>query len=221
MGGYVTFDIFSHTGRVFLYVGGHLFQGTVIELVFELGGKISGLRRLVLSHPGETVVVGPLLFKGIAVTCPSPEFRFLQMNGLHARINGPLHMAFYIVQKGSRGDYVGNIPSMPDGFAVAFHLPFLKMRSSVESAPEIILILPPGDPGHKMDGIAFFSVLVYPLLKGHVGIIDPVHNGNIGTDVVLRLPGGGDLKGGFFLSPGRIACKQRNAKQFAGSKSVV
>src|SRR5690606_22170651 len=166
-------------GRVFLYVGGHLFQGTVIELVFELGGKISGLRRLVLSHPGKTVVVGPLLFKGIAVTCPSPEFRFLQMNGLHARINGPLHMAFYIVQKGSRGDYVGNIPSMPDGFAVAFYLPFIKMRSSGSFALEIIPSLSAGNAGHQMDRIAFFSVLIYPLLNGQSVNSDPVHAGNI------------------------------------------
>ncbi len=174
-------------------------------MIFEFGGEVGGLRRLVLGTPGCAVIGFPLALEGFAVAAAGPEFRFLQEDGVHAGINHPLDVTLLeVFQVVFRRYNVGDHPAVPDGVAVLLYLAFVQVPLAIPFSGEIVLVFTPGDAGHEMGRIALFlpgSQTVFQALATAVPVggvaSHAVHHHGIGPVVDVFIPAAGGLEGGF------------------------
>ena len=159
MSRHITLDIQSFRLSVLFCIGENLVQRIIIQMIFQFVGKIGILRRFVLRSPGEIIIFLPFGLESFAVSATHPELRFLQIDGGDSGINDSFDLCFLHIADKTLGGYdIGNQMAVSDLISIAVALSFFQMPVySVPLSQKIVLIVAPGNSGHKLRQIPFIS----------------------------------------------------------------
>ena len=186
----------------------------IVEVIFQLIGKVSILGRFMLRSPGEIIIFLPFRLEGFAISATHPEFRFLQIDRSNSGINHPLYLRFLHITNKTFGRYnVGYQVSVSYLVSVTIPLTFFQVTVySIPFAEEIVLIISPCHSGHKLCLISLVSPRLNTLFKRNSPFIEcAIYHRSIGTHICFRFPRFGCLKSCFrFLAVNRLSLSKGN-----------
>lgn len=192
--------------RIFLQRRTDAVQTTRVQISLQLGRSVLRVLRSVGRLPRLVIVIAPFAFERLRVSALHPEFRFLQVNGLHPGIHrrtNPLDKKICITDGWYhiRNIYRG---SMDDRLAILILLGFVPMGAPVNLAVQIVLVTAPGHSGHEMHMVAPLRPFANAL--GH-RFPNAIHHHKIRLQIVGRMISTAFLKSGPFFRP----CSSRHS----------
>ena len=156
---HITFDIQSFRFSVFFGISEYLIQRIIVQMIFQFVGKVCVFGRFVLSSPGEIIIFLPFGFKSFAISATHPKLRFFQIYGCYPGVNHPFDLCFLHIADKTFGRYdIRDQMAMSYFISITVALSFFQMPVySIPFPQKVVLVVSPGNSGHKFRQITFVS----------------------------------------------------------------
>ena len=169
----------------------HPRQQVAVQLRLQLRRPVLRVRGGDGVDPRFAVALPPRRPEGRAVAGPGPVFRFLQVNGGRAGVQGPPDAGDEVIRVGAGGADVETVAAVGDHVAVDFPLIFAGVVGPVEVAAVVVAVIAPRGTGHQVRVVP----AVPPAFQaGGQVVAEAVHEGRVRVQVQVRGPRPGGLE---------------------------